>query len=444
MATRRQLQRALMAVCAGRQRTQDGKSHRRRGGHRHLRSRRCGCRGREAQSAVDGDRIPEGSCGSIARGCGCESTRCRVRTRWPISRRWCRAVRAASCFPRCAAAPMSSCCDHYLTALEVACGIEQGSTKVIVLVTETAEAMFTTGNYAGAPRLAAMSWGAEDLADSLGASQNRNEDGSYAFTFQLARSLCLMGAAVAGVPPSRRFTATSATRRDCANARRKCAATATAACSPSTRRRSMSSMRPSPERGGVGGARRRSSICSPLIPARARSATRAPCSIARISPAPRRCSRSRRADDGHDRPRGAGTQQVHSRRRPHRLGPGMRRADDARRGAHRAGGSIGKLSAFAATSFSGILNATAAEKLSLSSMGAIGALRTRGGERPTRHRALSREPDRTDDRAGTDRLRRRVRAGQPARCRRQSQLRPDQRLRPGGREKGARGHRRGE
>jgi citrate lyase subunit beta / citryl-CoA lyase len=90
--------------------------------------------------------------------------------------------------------------DHYLTALEVAFGIEQGSTKVIVLVTETAEAMFTTGSYAGAPRLAAMTWGAEDLADSLGASQSRNEDGSYAFTFQLARSLCLMGAVVAGVP----------------------------------------------------------------------------------------------------------------------------------------------------------------------------------------------------------------------------------------------------
>jgi acyl-CoA hydrolase len=38
--------------------------------------------------------------------------------------------------------------------------------------------------------------------------------------------------------------------------------------------------------------------------------------------------------------------------------------------------SIGKLSAFAATSFSGILDATAAERLNLSSMGAIGALRT--------------------------------------------------------------------
>jgi acyl-CoA hydrolase len=38
--------------------------------------------------------------------------------------------------------------------------------------------------------------------------------------------------------------------------------------------------------------------------------------------------------------------------------------------------SIGRLSAFAATSFSGILDAKAAERLSLSSMGAIGALRT--------------------------------------------------------------------
>jgi acyl-CoA hydrolase len=38
--------------------------------------------------------------------------------------------------------------------------------------------------------------------------------------------------------------------------------------------------------------------------------------------------------------------------------------------------SIGRLSAFAATSFSGILSAEAAERLNLSSMGAIGALRT--------------------------------------------------------------------
>jgi citrate lyase subunit beta/citryl-CoA lyase len=44
-----------------------------------------------------------------------------------------------------------------------------------------------------------MSWGAEDLADAVGASENRNADGSYGFTYELARSLCLLGASAAGV-----------------------------------------------------------------------------------------------------------------------------------------------------------------------------------------------------------------------------------------------------
>ncbi|MGP2440764.1 HpcH/HpaI aldolase/citrate lyase family protein [Streptomyces sp. JW3] len=88
---------------------------------------------------------------------------------------------------------------HYLSALEAAHGAEQGSTGVIVLVTETAEAMFTTGDYRGVPRVAALTWGAEDLADSVGASVNRTADGSYGFTYELARSLCLLGAAAASV-----------------------------------------------------------------------------------------------------------------------------------------------------------------------------------------------------------------------------------------------------
>ncbi len=89
--------------------------------------------------------------------------------------------------------------DRYLEALEVANGIEQGSTPVIVLITETAEAMFHTGDYKGAPRVVALTWGAEDLADSIGASSNKNADGSYSFTYELARSLTVLGAATAGV-----------------------------------------------------------------------------------------------------------------------------------------------------------------------------------------------------------------------------------------------------
>lgn len=89
--------------------------------------------------------------------------------------------------------------DHYLSAFEAAHGIARGTTPMIVLVTETAEAMFHTGDYKGAPRVVELTWGAEDLADSIGASSNRNADGSYAYTYELARSLCLLGAAAAGV-----------------------------------------------------------------------------------------------------------------------------------------------------------------------------------------------------------------------------------------------------
>jgi len=90
---------------------------------------------------------------------------------------------------------------HYLTALEAAAGSTVGSTKVILLVTEAPESMLAMGSFAGVPRVSALSWGAEDLATALGASGNRREDGSYEFTYELARSLCLIGAAAAGVTP---------------------------------------------------------------------------------------------------------------------------------------------------------------------------------------------------------------------------------------------------
>jgi len=89
--------------------------------------------------------------------------------------------------------------DHYLTALEAAAGIAIGTTKVILLATEMPESMLAIGSYAGVPRVVAMSWGAEDLATALGASDNRGNYGGYDFTYELGRSLCLVGAAAAGV-----------------------------------------------------------------------------------------------------------------------------------------------------------------------------------------------------------------------------------------------------
>ncbi|MEL6877409.1 MAG: CoA ester lyase [Pseudomonadota bacterium] len=91
--------------------------------------------------------------------------------------------------------------DAMLTVREKAAGIEVGTTRVAALVTETAAAMFTTGTYDGAPRLVAMSWGAEDLSSELGAQEQRGADGGYTHTYEMARSLCLLGAVKAQVAP---------------------------------------------------------------------------------------------------------------------------------------------------------------------------------------------------------------------------------------------------
>jgi citrate lyase subunit beta / citryl-CoA lyase len=89
--------------------------------------------------------------------------------------------------------------DHYLSALEVATVLPAGSIRVVAIVTETPAAMFALGSYNGvSARLEAMTWGAEDLAACL-AGNNRRADGVYDDVYRLARSLCLLGAAAAGV-----------------------------------------------------------------------------------------------------------------------------------------------------------------------------------------------------------------------------------------------------
>ena len=91
--------------------------------------------------------------------------------------------------------------DHYLAAFEVASAIPLGTIRVTAIATETPAAMFALGGYAGvSPRLEGITWGAEDLAACLGGS-NRRFDGIYDDVYRLARSLCLLGAAAAGVMP---------------------------------------------------------------------------------------------------------------------------------------------------------------------------------------------------------------------------------------------------
>src|SRR6266700_4219367 len=77
-----------------------------------------------------------------------------------------------------------------------------GSIPIHAIVTETAASLFNLLSYRdpGSP-LAAMSWGAEDLSSALGAASKTDTNGEMSFTYKLARSLCLAGAAAAGVQP---------------------------------------------------------------------------------------------------------------------------------------------------------------------------------------------------------------------------------------------------
>ena len=87
-----------------------------------------------------------------------------------------------------------------LDALEQSNDLAAGSTQIIVLCTERPEALFSLGSYGDStPRLAGLSWGAEDLSAAVGATAKRDESGEWLPPYALARSLCLFAAAAAEV-----------------------------------------------------------------------------------------------------------------------------------------------------------------------------------------------------------------------------------------------------
>jgi citrate lyase subunit beta/citryl-CoA lyase len=125
--------------------------------------------------------------------------------------------------PKCV--PQDLCTlDHYLSALETAAEVVPGAIRVIAIATETPAALFALGGYVGvSPRLEGITWGAEDLSACLGGN-NRRFDGVYDDVYRLARSLCLVGAAAAGVMAIDTiytdFKNESALATECAAARR--------------------------------------------------------------------------------------------------------------------------------------------------------------------------------------------------------------------------------
>lgn len=90
--------------------------------------------------------------------------------------------------------------DHFLSAFETREGVALGATLIIPIATELPGALFELHTYAGASqRLAGMTWGAEDLATAVGASNNKAANGDFDFTYQMARSMCLLAASHAQV-----------------------------------------------------------------------------------------------------------------------------------------------------------------------------------------------------------------------------------------------------
>jgi citrate lyase subunit beta/citryl-CoA lyase len=95
--------------------------------------------------------------------------------------------------------PKAECGDD---VADLAAALAPRSLPIHAIVTETAASLFGLQSYNDCcSSLAAMSWGAEDLSAALGASSKYGPDGNLAFTFKLARSLCLAGAVAAEVQP---------------------------------------------------------------------------------------------------------------------------------------------------------------------------------------------------------------------------------------------------
>ncbi len=88
-----------------------------------------------------------------------------------------------------------------LDELEGRYDVAAGTTRILPICTERPRALFSLDSYVGAtPRLAGLTWGAEDLSAALGARASRDEEGNWLPPYELARSLCLFAAAAAEVP----------------------------------------------------------------------------------------------------------------------------------------------------------------------------------------------------------------------------------------------------
>jgi citrate lyase subunit beta / citryl-CoA lyase len=87
-----------------------------------------------------------------------------------------------------------------LDALEHRHGIPHGSTRLVVIATETAEGLLNIHACVTAtPRIVAVTWGIEDLGAVMGLGRVRDREGKYLDIPRYARTMCAVAAAAAGV-----------------------------------------------------------------------------------------------------------------------------------------------------------------------------------------------------------------------------------------------------
>lgn len=103
-------------------------------------------------------------------------------------------------FPKCVGQRDLDLLGSYLDAFEAREGIEQGTTRILTVATESAAAVLAlTAAPAKHARLMGHSWGGEDLMADLGALAKGPAPGVYDDTFRLARTVNLMASVAAGV-----------------------------------------------------------------------------------------------------------------------------------------------------------------------------------------------------------------------------------------------------
>jgi citrate lyase subunit beta / citryl-CoA lyase len=87
-----------------------------------------------------------------------------------------------------------------LDGLEHRHGIPHGTTRLLVIATETPDGLLDIRACATAsPRIVAVSWGIEDLGAAMGLGRVRDRDGKYLDIPRHARTMCAVAASAAGV-----------------------------------------------------------------------------------------------------------------------------------------------------------------------------------------------------------------------------------------------------